>query len=481
MKKSVSIALASVLAASTGWSAAAQAESFQQALESAYQTNPTLQARRILGRAVDEEVPQALSNWRPTVTLKGDTAYKLTSYHPGAKGVDTNPSSLGVVLSQNIFRGFRTTAETEKAEADVQAERSTLKSVEQTVLLNAAQAYFTVIRDQAVLELNRNNEEVLTRQLEAARDRFRVGEITRTDVAQAESRLAGAIADRIAAEGTLETSRANYERVIGHPPAGTLEAPAPFTDLPQTFDDAVDIARRSHPDIIAAEYTWKGAQANIRDQRGKLLPTLAAQVSYSWNYGQYTYDMDTNEMEAGVVLTMPLYQGGAVYSQIRDAKHRAGQRRVQVDEQRDATVESLTSSWENLQSARARVTSYQSQIEAASIALEGVQREAQVGSRTTLDVLDAEQELLTSRVNLARAQRDASIYTYQVLSALGGMTADRLGLQVPLHDPDVHYEQVRGQWFGGNEWATKDAGLGADLDITQDVSDQNVSTVRQTR
>ncbi|ABC22598.1 Type I secretion outer membrane protein, TolC [Rhodospirillum rubrum ATCC 11170] len=459
MIKPVSIAVASLLVAGLGLSSPVMAETFDEALVSAYQANPTLQARRALLRAVDEQVPQALSDWRPQVSVQGSTFYQQMDYEPGRKNLDNRPATLGVVLQQNIFRGLRTVAQTDQAKAQVQSERALLRSVEQTVLLNAAQAYFNVIRDQAVLELNINNEQVLRRQLDAANDRFRVGEITRTDVAQADSRLAGAIADRIQAEGTLESSRANYTQVVGHPPEN-IQPPPPYARLPQTLEDGLNTALSANPDVIAALYVWRQAQAAIRDQRGKLLPTLNAEVSYSFSHNpSATTEYDTKTFQAGLNLTVPLYQGGAVYSQIRDAKHRAGQRRLQVDEQREAVIESLTSAWETLTSARARVSSYKSQIEAAGIALDGVQREAQVGSRTVLDVLDAEQELLTSRVNLVRAERDSAISTYEVLAALGAMTAEDLGLNTPLYDATAHYNDVKGQWIGGNDLANQDEDL----------------------
>lgn len=470
MMKPVSVAIAALLLSGAGLVGPAHAETFEDALIAAYQTNPTLQARRALLRAVDEQVPQALSNWRPQVSIQGSAFYRVRDTDPGEKGAATVPATLGVVLDQNIFRGFRTLAQTDQAEAAVQAERATLMSVEQTVLLNAARAYVDVVRDQAVVELNRNNEEVLRRQLEAAQDRFRVGEITRTDVAQAESRLAGAIADRIEAENTLETSRANYEQVIGHPPVN-LVSPAPFANLPRTLDDAVALGKSKNPDIVSAEYAWHQARAVIRDEKGKLLPTLTGEVSYTWTHEQSVNDMETTTFQAGVNLSIPLYQSGAIYSQIRDAKHRAGQRRLQVDEQRDQVIENLTSAWQSLQSARARVDSYESQIEAATIALEGVQREAQVGSRTTLDVLDAEQELLTSRVNLVRAQRDLAIYTYELLAAMGSMTAADLALETPVYDPTEHYRDVRNQWFGGSTWADRDAAIGDGMPTSADTAD----------
>jgi outer membrane protein len=465
----VSKVVAALMFASVGLGAAPSfAETFEEALVSAYQGNPTIAARRAVLRAVDEQVPQALSNWRPQVSIQGSSFYRTSDRYPGEKNVHTLPASVGIVLDQNIFRGFRTQAETDVAEATVKAERATLHAAEQTVLLNAARAYFNVMQNQAVLELNINNEDVLNRQLQAAQDRFRVGEITRTDVAQAESRRAGSISDRIGSEGDLKTAMATYEQVVGHPPEN-LVAPALYAKLPLTMADAIAEAMSRNPNIVNALYNWDAAQATIRDEKGKLLPTLSAKSSYTWAHEpSSTADLDTTTFEVGLNLSIPLYQSGAIYSQIRDSKHRAGQRRLQVDEQRDTVVENVATAWQNLQSANARVESYNSQIDAASIALEGVQREAQVGSRTTLDVLDAEQELLTSRVNLVRAQRDAAINTYELLNAMGRMTAQDLELDTPIYDPVKHYEEVRGQWIGGNDWADKDAAMSPEKPISED-------------
>ncbi|MCF8480772.1 MAG: TolC family outer membrane protein [Rhodospirillum sp.] len=464
----VSKAVAALMFAGVGLTAAPSfAETFEEALISAYQGNPTIAARRAVLRAVDEQVPQALSNWRPQVSIQGSAFYENKDNYPGEKNASTVPATVGIVLDQNIFRGFRTQAETDIAEATIKAERATLHAAEQTVLLNAARAYFNVIQNQAVLELNTNNEDVLNRQQQAAEDRFRVGEITRTDVAQAESRRAGAISDRIGSEGDLETARASYEQVVGHPPVN-LVAPALYGKLPLTLDDAIAEALTRNPDIVNALYAWDAAQATIRDEKGKLLPTVTAESSYIWAHEPSVANLDTTTFKVGLNVSVPLYQSGAIYSQIRDAKHRAGQRRLQVDEQRDAIVQGVTTAWQSLQSANARVISYNSQIEAATIALEGVQREAQVGSRTTLDVLDAEQELLTSRVNLVRAQRDAAINTYELLNAMGRMTARDLELDTPIYDPVKHYEDVRGQWIGGNDWANTDAAMSPETPISND-------------
>ncbi|MGB1027370.1 MAG: TolC family protein, partial [Rhodospirillaceae bacterium] len=278
-------------------------------------------------------------------------------------------------------------------------------------------------------------------------------------VLQAQSRLAGAVADTVESAGTLEISRANFEQVVGMRP-GVLVEPIPFSDLPLSLDDAISLATSNNPDVVAALYNWEAAQADIKDQRGALLPSFNASFTYTYQDEAAVDNFITNTALVTGTLTIPIYQQGAVYSQIRDAKHRAGQSRLDADQTRNEVRESATQGWENLSSAKARVDSFNAQIEAASIALEGVSREAQVGSRTVLDVLDAEQELLTARVNLVRAKRDVAVSTYELLTALGRMTAQDLALGTPIYDPTEHYREVKWQWFGSSESADQDAAYG---------------------
>ncbi|SDH65276.1 TolC family outer membrane protein [Roseospirillum parvum] len=435
----------------------ALAETLEEALIAAYQGNPALEASRAELRAVDENVPQALAGWRPDVTLSGGLSRTWRTSNQSAKYTDNYTGrTLSAEVTQNLFDGFQTTYGVEEAEFTVMAQRYRLLSVEQDVLLEAVQAYLDVVRDIAVVELNTNNEQVLRRQLEATQDRFRVGEITRTDVSQAEARLAGAIADRIQAEGNLQSSRATYQRVIGHPPE-SLEATRPVNGLPKDLEAAIELALTGAPAVRAADYTARAAEANIEQTKGQLLPSLDVSASVSRGLHTTAPDSMSEDAQIAATLTVPLYQGGGVYSQLRQAKHTAGQRRIQVEEARQSARETVATAWDNLSTAQARIKSIRAQIEAAEIALEGVQREAQVGSRTVLDVLDAEQELLNARVDLVEAQRDEALTSFQLLSAIGRMTAAGLGLGTGLYDPGQHYDEVRDQWFGGNVEADKDS------------------------
>lgn len=427
------------------------AETLNEVLANAYSTNPTLEARRARLRSADEAVPQALSNWRPTVTMSGEVArgqYESNVYRNQPRESGRRPKSYAAQIKQPIYRGGRTEAQTQQAEATVQAERALLQASEQTILLNAATAFLNVVRDEAVLKLNINNEQVLRRQLDAAQERFRVGEITRTDVSQAEARLARASADRVLAEGNLQASRATFVNVVGHSPEQP-ESPGEATSVPGTFDDVKTLALDKNPSVQAAEWSARAAKEGIDLVHGELLPTVSLNADYSRGLSQSYGSQESEEKQIGVSVTVPIYEGGAVYSRLRAQKHTYGQRRIEADQERRNAVETATRSWEDFQAARARVRSYDSQIKASELALAGVEEESKVGSRTVLDVLDAEQELFDARVNRVKAERDVQVAAYQVRSAIGQMTAESLGLSVEIYDPVAHYENVRGKWIGG--------------------------------
>ncbi len=435
--------------------ASAHAQSITEALTAAYRNNPTLLGQRARLRATDERVPQALSNWRPSVEITGTAGLSGITTKGGAVGGSTSlggqhvePRGVGVTLTQPLFRGGRTIAATSNAENTVRAERARLVKTEQDVLLSATTAFLDVYRDEAVVKLNVNNEEVLKRQLEATRDRFDVGEITRTDVHQAEARLARAVANRVQAEGDLEASRAAYEKVVGVPSPRNLKAPELPAGLPDSEDAALKAAAVNNPDVVSAEFD-RLAQLDTVDQvRGELLPEVNVSTGVSRNLESSIEDRRVDIAEVKLNLTVPLYQKGAVYSRLREAKQTAAERTHAVDKARRDAVESATRAWESLATARARVKAFKSQIDANIVALEGVEREAQVGSRTVLDVLDAEQELLDSRVNHVRAQRDEVVAIFQLRTAIGQMTAREMKLPADLYDPMNHYDEVRDKWFG---------------------------------
>ncbi len=430
---------------------AAQAETLGQALAMAYASNPQLLEQRAYLRSIDQGVAQVLSGWRPTLTFSADGAsVKRDDYRirgEQQRSVWRQDRSAGFSLSQPIFTGLRTVNSVDQAEHQVFAEREKLHSVEQTVLLGAVTSYLDVWRDMAVVELTTSNEQVLQRQLEASRDRFAVGEITRTDVAQSEARLSKARADRVSAEGNLQVSRAVYQRVIGKAPESISRVPSADalpSDLSVLLKDAVAV----NPDLKAADYTVQAKNDAVGVVRSELLPEVKLVASATQLNDQSSSDDEMKVYSVGATLTVPLYEAGGVYARLRAAKDQAAQSRKALERVQREVVESGTSSWESLTSARAQIVAYREEVRASGIALEGVRREAEVGSRTVLDVLDAEQELLDARVNLVKAERNESLASYQVLSAIGRLTAADMGLDAPLYDPKVHYKEASGAWFG---------------------------------
>jgi len=430
-----------------------RAETLEDVLATTYNSNPALMAARASLRATDESVPQALSGWRPTVTLSGDAgrgAYKSTLN--GAQMLPywqlRDPRDYAVTVSQPLFNGGRTIAATGQAEAAVQAGRGQLAATEQTVLLNAATAFLNVVRDEAVVNLNINNEQVLRRQLEATQERFRVGEITRTDVSQAEARLAQAKADRIGAEGTLQVSRANFIDVVGRPPESP-QPPAVAAAVPASFDAVKSIALDKNPNVVGADWTAKAAKEGIDVAFSELLPSLSLNGTVSRALDASLSGAEAITEQAMLTLSVPLYESGLSYAKLRAQKHTWGQRRLEADQARRDALQAANQAWETLAAARARVQAYTAQIAANELALAGVEEEAKVGSRTVLDTLNAEQELFNSRVNLVVARHDEMVASFQVKSAMGQMTAEGLGLAVDRYDPSAHFEDVRSKWIGG--------------------------------
>jgi outer membrane protein len=440
---SVAAALLAVAASGSG-----RAETLIEALADAYNNNPQILGERANLRATDEAVPQALSGWRPTVTFTGSIGAQHVEDKPPSQFVGGPiPRIADLNITQPIFSGGRTVALTAQAEKNIEAERARNIATEGTVFLSVAQAYLDVIRDQATLELSVNNEQVLRKQLEATADQFHVGAVTRTDVAQAEARLAAATASRLQAEGNLQVSRANYVRAVGHPPEKLV--PPDFRPvLPGTRDGAVNMAALNNPNVIAAIFTEDAARDAIDATRAQLLPSLnlIGDVNRTVNTVQDNQTQSAASIVARV--TVPLYEGGNIYSQTRQATEVLGQRRGQTDDARRAAVQGATQAWEQTASGRAQIISLQSTIRAAEIALEGTQQEASVGARTVLDVLNAEQELFTDRVQLVTAQHDLALAEFNLALQIGQLTAADLRLPVKLYDVDEHYREVRNKWLG---------------------------------
>jgi outer membrane protein len=450
LKRLPMVAAGAALMAVIG-AAPVSAQTLTEALSYAYNSNPQLLAQRSVLRQTDEGVPQALSNWRPTVTFTGEAGIDRGSINEGTGDQFSTfrTRELDLRLTQPVYRGGRTEAQTRQAINLVESARAQTLSVETTVFQAVAQAFFDTYRDQTLVEVNRNNEAVLKKQLDATQDRFRVGEVTRTDVAQAQSSLAQATANRIASEGQLEVSRAEYTRAVGHPPGRlilTNERPL----MPANRDEALQLAATNNPNVISAGFAEAAARDNIDVVRGQLLPQISIVGDLNRSYAPSITLQTSREDTASVVaqVTMPLYEGGAIYSQTRQAEQAVGQRRSQVDDARRAAVQSATQAWETLNSARAAVASFGAAVKAAQIALEGTQQEALVGSRTVLDVLISEQQLFTTQSQLVGAQHDAALAEFNVAAAIGRLVAPELNLPVQLYDMDKHYREVKDKWFG---------------------------------
>jgi len=436
----------------------ARGQTLQDALSAAYANNPTLQTSRAQLRVVDENVPQALAGWRPSVTLSGSAGYNQgTARSRGIYGdTDRQIGSGTATVTQPLYNGGRTVAGTRRAENQVLAQRARLLATEQQVLSDTVQAYVAVIRDQETLRLNVNNVQVLQRQLDATNERFRVGEITRTDVAQAESRLAGARATRANAEGTLQTSRATFARLVGVAPE-RLVAPQPLAAPVRSAREAAELASVNAPAVVATLFDEAAGREQIDVQFAALLPQVSLQAqTYRSDNTQSPHTRATGE-QITATLSVPLYQGGAEYAAVRQARQDAQRLRQVVDDQRRAAMQQATQAWETLVAARAQVDSVRSQIRAAEIALDGVQREAVVGSRTTLDVLNAEQELLNARVTLVQALANVVTNSYALAGAVGRLTAKDLALPVPLYDMEAYYRAVRNKWFGTSDLSQADS------------------------
>ncbi|MFO1038863.1 MAG: TolC family outer membrane protein [Geminicoccaceae bacterium] len=450
MRRSTRLTAALVGAVLTGLSCNAWAETLKEALGEAYLTNPDLEAARARLRATDEQIPQATAGWRPRVFVDGvleEEAGQIRRQDENKlRSANRSTQSAALTLQQNLYAGGQTVAQTARAHNLVRADRANLIAQEQSVLLDAVDAYTATARDQRVLDLALNNEQRLQRQLEATKDRFDVGEVARTDVAQAEARLARARADVETAKADLASSRAFYRRVIGKD-AAKLEIPTTLKDLPKTLDDALAVAA-ANPEITAANYTLFAAKDDVDVAFADLLPSVDLQASLRDAVDPSATVNRNRTATIGVQVSIPLYQGGGEYARVRQNRQVVRQRREQLESSYRQVQQLVESNWERLLAATAAIESFNSEVEANGIALEGVQQEALVGSRTVLDVLDAEQELFTSQVNLVRARREEVLASYQLKAAVGELTVADLGVQVEPYNPDIYYENNRRRLFG---------------------------------
>ncbi|MAQ79595.1 MAG: branched-chain amino acid aminotransferase [Rhodospirillaceae bacterium] len=426
-----------------------QAEKLEEALAFAYENNPDLLAARANLRKVDEGVPAAKSGWRPTVTSSLSLGASQTNSDSGGTSSDTSsfPGSLSLSVNQSVYDGGRTEISVRQAETNVQTERSRLFTAEQNVMLSGATAFVDVISARSVVELQTNNLNRLEKQLEATRERFKVGEVTRTDVAQAEARVDRAKADKIKATGDLTSSNSTYQRVFGKR-AGELQQPEEVKDLPREITEAVNYALENNFSLIAAKFEELSALDGVSLSQSSLRPTVTVSGSASHSETSGDADSSSTSLSLNANISIPLYQAGAVYSGIRSAKEEANRRRILVEAARRNVIETSSKAFTAWTTARAQAEALEAEVASAEIALEGVEQEALVGARTVLDVLDAEQERLSAQVRLVRASRDNFVAAYTLLSALGKLTAKNLGLPVEIYNYDKNFVRVRNLYYG---------------------------------
>jgi outer membrane protein len=437
-----------------GFSVSVHAETLGQALLEAYRKNPTLNAARAGQRATDEYVPQALSGWRPTVNASGAVGQvNADSNFPNfANNSNTTQENLSIKLDQPVFRGFRTVEGTAKAEAVVRAGREQLLGTEQQVLLSGVKAYLDVIQNREILFIRQRGLVAFQSQANGTNERFKAGELTRTDVAQANAQVAAAQAALALAVANLHASEASYQQIIGHLP-GPL-APAPIAKLPRTLDEALSIAHQTNPQILAAAQNEDAAGHNIGVVGSSLLPQADIQGIYGLNGNQgysnalgAAFPNSNDSFTVQGVLTVPIYEGGLYYSQTRQAKQLHSQSKINVIDVVRQVRQAVATTWSNYFSARQAVTAQKVNVSASQLALDGMRQEYQVGSRSTLDVLIQEEALLTAQVSLAESQHDQIISSYQLQAAVGHLTAIHLGLG-PVYDPVENYNNVRDKWIG---------------------------------
>lgn len=424
----------------------APALTLQESLRNAYLRNPTLRAARAQLKATQERLPQALAGWQPTIlSTAGAEVTDIDGSSFGGEG--STAKDVGVSLAQPLYRGGRTSAETAAARAVIAAQEMAVRAIEQDILQRTATAYMDVLRDQSLLELSENNREFIAQETEATQDRFDVGELTRTDVSQAQARLARADSNIITARGALNSSRAAFEEVTGVPPEH-LVAPDYTLKIPESLDEAVIEADTNSPDILSAVFAHKASEDDVDGVFGELLPEVGLSASWDRAYDPSPGLTDEQTTSAvGIRATIPLYKAGAVRSRVRQAKHTSNQRYIEILEARRAIKNAVSSQWADLRTAEAEIRSREAEVEAALVAQEGVKAETELGARTVLDVLDANQELLDARAALVTAQRNEVVARFRLLSTLGALSPEKLGFGGDTYKYGQNLADMRGNIF----------------------------------
>ena len=433
--------------------APARSEGLSEALTKAYQTNPQLNAERARQRATDENVPQALSGYRPQIIASlsaGLQAVRNLLPDNTIQGANLKPWTIGVTVTQTLFNGYKTANSVRVAELQVNSGREALRNVGQGVLLDAVTAYTNVLANQSLVDAQRANVAFLRETLGITQKRLNAGDVTPTDTAQAEARLSRGLADLNAAQVALAISQATYTQVIGNPPAQLRPAETVDRFNPRSRDDATGLAYQQHPAVLAAGFDVDVASTSIRVAESSLMPTITLQgsASKSRDSDQTLGTFGTDQASITGLLTQPIYDGGLAASQTRQAKEVAAQSRLVLDQVRNQARTAAVGAWVANEGAKIAVTASESEVRAASVALQGVQKEAAGGQRTTVDVLNSQQDLILAKARLIGAQRDRIIASYTLLSAIGRLDVKTLSLDTPDYLPEVHYHQVRDAWHG---------------------------------
>jgi outer membrane protein len=462
MRNAVFLLLATILVATTGVPSAS-AQTLESALAYTYQNNPQLNAQRAQLRALDENVPMALAGYRPKVSVTAGVGMQTLSTvtkeissttplnSPASyftQSGHNTPQGYGATITQNLFNGFQTSNKTRQAEILVLAGRETLRATVQSVLLNAVTAYMNLLRDGAILDLQHRNKEVLEEQLRQTRVRMQAGNVTATDVSQAETRLNVAMTQVFAAEANVESSKAAFREVIGLD-AGKL-APAATVDrfVSPKLSDVIGRATAQNPAVVAAQFNADGAILQTKILEGALYPNINIVGNATQDFETTLNQYKSFSASIGAQMTVPIYQGGSEYASIRQAKETQGQKLIELSLTRNQARTSAAQAWAQVEAAKKSIRSTRAQVKSAEAALNGVREEARLGQRTTLDVLNAQQELVNARIAVVSAERDRVVDSYALLAAVGGLSPEVLGLRVPLYDAQIHYRQVRDAWTG---------------------------------
>jgi outer membrane protein len=429
------------------------AETLPEAMARAYQFSPQLNADRARQRGADENIPQALAGYRPQLLASlnaGLQAVRNTLPDNTIQSANLKPWTIGLTVTQVLFNGNKTASSVRVAEFQVKSGRETLRNTGQGVLLDAVTAYMNVIANQALVTSQRTNVAVLREILATTKRRLAAGDVTPTDTAQAEARLSRGLADLNAAEVAYDISKATYEQVIGAP-AGQLIPASPVDRLsPVTMVASIETAHHEHPAVLGAGYDVDVAQTTIKVAESSLLPTLSVQANVSRSRDSDSTLSTIAQDQASVVgqLNVPVYDGGTAASQTRQAKELTSQTRMVLEQVRNQTRTAVVSAWVSNEGAKIAVNAVEAEVRAAEVALQGIRREASGGQRTTIDVLNAQQDLTNARARLIQAQRDRVIASYTLLSAVGRLDVHTLNLNTPDYLPEAHYHQVRDAWHG---------------------------------